>query len=356
MEKFDRVYIGTGPISVADSCHFSKENRKTLFIDDKAQVGGAWVAISIGDYGELEIGCHIWSYNKKVYRFLEEFFDLDLIDLTPQPYFLRGSLKLVYDQKHAITTLKSFGQKLSKGQVKSALKFLSNDPSARIPVIPKKYRYPRGGARDLQKSIATKIAANGFTTMLGRKVTSLKRNADLWELDLSNGEKIAAETVVLTATSAIEEIVMGDQKMSIEHKSTNYTHYHLVVKGNPKKPCSYVRVLGHPFIHRISEITYQLETAREQEETLYIVGVFDDQLPAGLSENEIAEKLISYLTQHGFIGSDNALIYAQKNKFETTYIPRDQRPILNALPNIELLATTDLIYGFHGRMEKWSIV
>lgn len=353
MEKFDRVYIGTGPISVADACHFASDDRNVLLVDDKARAGGAWVAIPIGEYGELEIGCHIWSYNKAVYDFLERFFELDLIELKPQPYFLRGNVKLGYDQKHAVTTLKSFGKRLSKGQVKSAFNYIRKDPSARIPIIPKKNLYPRGGARDIQQSIERKIETHRLITRLNSAVKSLRKIKENWELTFDNGDQLLTKEVVMTATSAIEEIEVDGQITNIEHTPIQYAHYHVVVKGKPKKPCSYVRVLNHDYIHRVSEITYQLEQNNKEDLTVYIVGVFDHKLPSNKSEIEIANDLLTYLTDRGFTTQENTLLYQQKNRFETTYISGHQRALVNAMPGLELMATTDLIYGFYYQLEKW---
>ena len=51
MEKFDQAYIGTGPISVVDACIADEAGKHVLMIDEKDQLGGAWVSINIGDFG-----------------------------------------------------------------------------------------------------------------------------------------------------------------------------------------------------------------------------------------------------------------------------------------------------------------
>jgi hypothetical protein len=103
-------------------------------------------------------------------------------------------------------------------------------------------------------------------------------------------------------------------------------------------------------------VTYQLENQQEEPITVYLIGVFDKALPTDRSDKEIAEDLHYYLIEQGFIQSKNALIYQQINRFETTYIERSQRPIVNDFPQLDLLATTDLIYGFHKKLADWSKV
>ena len=354
MEKFDRIYIGTGPISVTDALHHKAKSARILMIDDKNQVGGAWVAIPVGQYGDLEVGCHIWSYNKEVYQFLEKFYQLDLIDLKPQPYFLRGRTRISYDQKHGVTTLKQIGKYLKKARLGQAINYMRKDPSARFPIIAKKYRYPQGGARDLQQALVKRIDRAEIGIQLSTTVEKMNFENNEWQLMLSNGSEVKSKEVVLTATTSVRTIEANGKTLELNHKPLNYTHFHLVVKGKPKKPCSYVRVLNHPIIHRLSEVTYQLEHEQKEPVTVYLIGVFDKTLPKDMSEGEMADELHHYLIGQGYIQSENELIYQQINRFETTYIERSQRPSVAELPQLKLLATTDLIYGFHTYLKDWA--
>jgi len=343
-------YIGTGPISVIDAFHKKKAGKEVVLIDDKNQVGGAWVAIPVGEYGRLEIGCHIWSYNKKAYSFLEDFFDLDLVDLSPQPYFLKGKMKLTYDRKHLITTLALIGKYAAKLKFGTLIKELKVNPSARFPLFPKPYRYPRGGARELQDAIVKKIENGNLATQLNTQVVKLTQKKGGWVLHFKNGLTAESENVVMTMTSGIKEVVLNDRTIELEHRKLNYTHFHLIVEGDFIKALSYVRVLRHPYIHRLSDITYQL-TENKAGHKVLLVGVFDSELPENLNEAEVVEELKAYLIENGFLAGDAKIAYAQKNRFETLYIALDQVRELRKLDGLEVMATTDFIYGVHGRLQ-----
>ncbi|NOQ74033.1 MAG: hypothetical protein GQ574_18650 [Crocinitomix sp.] len=359
MEKFDHTYIGTGPISAIDACIKSKAGAKVLMVDEKAQLGGAWVAINVGHYGRLEIGCHIWSYNKEAYDFLQTYFDLDLIALAPQPFFIKGKTRLIYDHKNGLTTLKNSARYLKQFNFKKLGAYLRHHPAARFPLIPKKYLYPKGGARDLQAAIEKKIAASDIATAMQTKITTLNKVDNGWELHTDEGESYFTQNITLTTTSAVREINYQEKSIQLRHRYLNYTHFHIVVKDELLKPCSYIRVLDDKIIHRISDITYQLETKIDEGYSVILVGVFDaelDKLEVEGSEDEVATKyIVNYLVNKDFLAKNPSLAYTQKNKFETTYIAQEQVDAINALDeSINVMATTDLIYGVYFKLKDWE--
>ncbi len=358
MENFDQTYIGTGPISVIDACFVNSAGSSVLMIDEKNQLGGAWVAINVGDYGHLEIGCHIWSYNKKAYDFLQTFFDLDLIELTPQPYFIKGKTRLIYDHKNGLTTLKNSLGYLKKFDLKKLGGYLRHHPAARLPLFPKKYLYPKGGARDLQKAIEEKVANSTITTALQTQITTLNKLDAGWELVTAEGKTYNTKKITLTATSAIKEINYLGKTIQLTHRYLNYTHFHLVVKNELLKPCSYIRVLDDKVIHRISDITYQLETKVDKGYTVILVGVFDAELAefenAGDNDEKATKYILDYLVRKGFLDNDPTIAFAQKNKFETTYIAPEQIAEINNIDeSISVMGTTDLIYGVYFKLKDW---
>jgi len=358
MEKFDQAYIGTGPISVVDACIADEAGKHVLMIDEKDQLGGAWVSINIGDFGSLEIGCHIWSYNKKAYDFLEKFFDLHLIELTPQPYFVKGKTRLIYDHKNGITTLKNSFKYLTKLDFKQLGGYLRHHPAARFPLIPKKYLYPKGGARDLQNAVKNKVAESNITAAMQTQITTLNKLDSGWELISAEGKSYKSDCITLTATSAVQEINYKEQRIQLTHNKINYTHFHVVVKGELLKPCSYIRILDDQIIHRISDITYQLESKVDEGYTVMLVGVFDAELSKiGGEEDDavVTHYIVDYLVGKGFLAPEPTIAFAQKNKFETTYIPTEKIAAINALDDsIQVMATTDFIYGIYFKLKDWE--
>lgn len=355
VQVYDKIFIGTGPIAIIDACIASGTGEQILLIDEKDQVGGAWGAIPVGDFGKLEIGCHIWSYHKAAYAFIKDFFKLDLIPLNPQPYFLKGKLRIQYDHKNGFTFLKKTGRYLLRFDFKGLTDYTRTNPAARFPIFPKTYLYPRGGGRELQQAMVTKINETGVALCFNTRIVEITKSGDFWELKDGEGKVFISRAIILTSTSSIKTVRCGEQELALTHRHVNYTHYHLVLKGQLRKPCPYIRVLNHPLIHRLSDISYQLEKQADQDLTVLLVGVFDSEIK-GLDEKDVLTKITDYLVEGGFLQPNTEFLYAQKNSFETTYIPEDQLNKLEELDeNLTVLRTTDLMYGIHYALPKWKL-
>ena len=355
MDKiYDRVYIGTGPINLIDAYLRNNKGESVAMIDSKSRIGGAWVAIPVGDFGHLEIGCHIWSYNKKVYNFLKKLLDLHLVSLKPQPYFLNGSTKLIYDHKNLLLTSRRLTKDIFTAHFGSVVKFIKHDPSARLPIFPKTYKYPSGGARELQLKLEKLIKSTSTDIFLNNEVQELIYKDGIWTVKGEDGSFVKSKKIVVTATSHMKKIKYKDVVVDLNYSFLTYTHFHIVVSGDVKKKISYVRVLNHDHIHRISDITNQLKSTTVNE-TVLLVGVFDDKIAEWGSDEQAAKKIIEYLNQKGFLDASNKMLYFQKNRFPTAYIHGDQWAVINNLhPSIHLNATTDLMYGLHYKLRDWK--
>lgn len=347
------AYIGTGPISVIDAVFMQKKGEGVVLIDDKPNVGGAWIAIEVGEFGKLEIGCHIWSYNKKAYDFIQQFFELNLVRLNPQPYISKGNIKLTYDRKNIITTFKHTGKLMTKLQFGSITSNFRKNPAFRIPILPKPYLYPVGGARDLEKALIKKIEAEQLETRLNTRITEMVYTNNKWLLKMEDGDDLSSEKVIMTATSSVKKVRYNDSVLEINHRKLNYTHYHLIIDGAIEQPFSYVRVLNHDIIHRISDITNQL-IENEKGYQVILIGVFDDKLPNDRPKEEIVSMFTDYLKGRKMLATDSTVVYAQKNKFETSYIDPQQIKVLKEMDGLEVMATTDFMYGVYHKLNDWK--
>jgi hypothetical protein len=352
MKTYDYIVIGSGPIAIIESSILDAKKKTVLIVDDKKQLGGAWVTTDLGLYGRLELGCHIWSYNKRVYEFLNFHLDLQLIKLTPQPFFLKNNTKISYDYKNAFLTLRGLFKVLRKLNYKLFKDFVKL-PSSRVPILPKSYLYPKGGAREFQDSLIKIVKDSEIDIKLESRIQSLEKKAGNWTINMQDGELLSSKNIIMTSTSSIEKITTKQRELSITPSQVNYTHYHLVIKGNIDKSFSYIRVLDHDFIHRISDITYQLETNFDKDIFVLLVGVIDNKLDD--IKGSILLGIIEYLKKAMLVTPESEVVYSKKNTFITSYINDDQKSIINNLDDsLELLHTTDLIYGMYNRLPKWK--
>lgn len=337
-----------------DANFAAQKGQKVILIDQQAEPGGAWTSIQVGEYGKLELGCHIWSYNKKVYQFLEDQLALNLINLSPQPYLTNGKWKVTYDRKNAAITIKHLFSLLKRLQFKAILEFISQNPSARIPIFAKTYKYPAGGSREFQERLNQTITNSGITFKGETQVNSIQYKNKLWSCELNNEKKIIGKNIQLTSCSNLDSLIFEDKKITIPTDPVSFTHYHIVYKKQCLKPVSYIRIMNDKYIHRISDITYQLENSATNH-TILLVGVFEDALKKDGVEADNIHPINDRLIDLGYIDKDNEILYHQKNTYQTSHIPTATRDEINALdPSIQLVRSTDLIYGIRYQMRKWK--
>ncbi|MES2799869.1 MAG: hypothetical protein V4638_07620 [Bacteroidota bacterium] len=325
-----------------------------LLVDEKSQVGGAWGVTQVGDFGSLEIGCHIWSYNQSAYGFMQDFFKLNLIQLHPQPYFLKGKVRINYDHKNGIIALKNVAKFLFHLKIKELIHFLRKNPSARFPLFSKRYLYPKGGAREFQQAMIAKIEALRIPVCYNTALDEITKQDEIWELKAKDGTIFKSRTITLTSTSSIKTIYKDHLALELTHKLVNNTHIHLVINGPLQKPCPYVRVLDHTLIHRVSDITYQLENQIDSSSSVLLVGIYDAAMK-DLSEESTVQSILSFLKKNEFIDSKTELVFASKNSFATSYIDRTQVKKLELIDkSLNVLSTTDLMYGIHYALPHWK--
>jgi hypothetical protein len=160
--------------------------------------------------------------------------------------------------------------------------------------------------------------------------------------------------------SAIEEIV--DPEGKTHHpvlEDTEYIHFHLLYKDNGSKPFSYIRLYKDPVLHRISDITNQIQ----QSDSSYKIG--HKLVLAGIHATAFNEMGISATLEHtsrvlkknGYIHSSAELIIQEHNIFPSQYLQNETLTILkNNFSSIITRHSTNFIFGLSPRIKEWKTV
>lgn len=141
---YNSIYIGSGPLNIISASLESKQGKNVAIIEEKDHFGGAWKTINVGDFGDFEIGCHIWSYNKKGYNFMTEVLGIDLTPMDPQPIFMTKNTRIKYDHKNFYLNSKRLVGHILSGRFKETRAFIL-DPNSRIPIFPRNHKYTKNG-------------------------------------------------------------------------------------------------------------------------------------------------------------------------------------------------------------------
>jgi hypothetical protein len=251
--SYDRIIIGTSPLAITEAVFQKKQGNSVLNIDSKQRFGGAWTTIKHDGIPEVEIGCHIWEVEKNATSFLKKFFRLDLIPLKPSPRLYKNGLAIPYDLKMNISTSKYLLSKIAR------LKFNEIGPGMRTPanrftLVPSKYLYPNGGAKELHHRVKEKIEEENIETLLGTTVASIQITDQGCSISIE-GESVnlQAKNLTLTSLSNIKRIGFEDgTELLPKTKQVDYIHLHILATGSIPKRFSYHRLMDDDIIHRVS--------------------------------------------------------------------------------------------------------
>ena len=169
MKIYDRVYIGTSPISCIDSICHKLKNENVILIDEKTSFGGGWTSIKYEGLPYIEIGCHIWSIDKDVLAFISDFLKIPLKRMKPQPILIKNNLSIPYDWKVNIITLKKLFSNFFKYDFEAIKRDFSN-PAFRFSILPSKYFYPSKGATLFVDKIKIKLKEHEISYKLNTKI------------------------------------------------------------------------------------------------------------------------------------------------------------------------------------------
>src|SRR5262245_10249931 len=87
--SYDVLCVGASPLMMLEAMHHRREGRRTLIVESRDSLGGAWQYFSILGLPAVEIAPHAFTYNKKAYEYFAETLGMSLHALSPEPIYLR---------------------------------------------------------------------------------------------------------------------------------------------------------------------------------------------------------------------------------------------------------------------------
>ncbi len=328
--------IGSGPVSLFEALYQNKIGNKVTIYEAGNFLGGAWGVRNYEDGYELEIGCHIWDVDKGTYSFIESFIGEKLEALKPSPIIIIRNKKIPYDWKHNILIIKAI-----KHDIKA---FISGKKFIKPLLKPRKYKYPQTGSKHLVEVLLDRISKTDITFKLNHKVEKINSTAEGFTL-LSTKGKGSYNKVILTTFSDINSI----DRIELQKRAGFFSHFHLIIKGELDKSLSYARLMDHPFIHRVSDITNYSST----QNPVFAVGVFKEKLP-DLPKPELVEVIKRELVKMKWIKHDAKVLKFFDNDYATQSIDHNQINELNKIENLTILRSTNFIYSIGNNIERWK--
>lgn len=349
------VILGTSPLAITEAV-WQKSNGKTVInLDDKSVAGGAWTTIQHEGIPEVEIGCHIWEVEKGATDFLDRFFDLNLVPLEPQPRILKKGMSIPYDWKMNLSTGKYAASKLLRFRFNEFSEGMKS-PARTFTLFPRKYLYPKGGANELHTQVMRKIKSEQLSLSLNTAVQSVQLMKDEIQLHLRNGEVMRCDELVLTSLSSIKKITFEDGSVMMpETKQIDYIHVHLLMETSIPNAFSYERWMDDLYIHRVSDMTSQVEEELETNEKLLCVGIHAKQYHA-LDHETLLNEITQRLKDRKLIEPQAVLKSHGFNVFPSYYNPPAKLTEMEARSNgkIAVLRSTSFTYSFFNQAARYA--
>lgn len=339
-QKKNLFLVGTGPISMMKALLLSKKNPNAaiILLDSNPEVGGAWYSEHSPKGHEIECGCHIWSYSPKVYAYIEKELGVPLYFMKPTPLFIGKKIKLPYSTKNFIDSYKFITRSFFTGQWKKLN--LSKEPNYYWKIGGKRNKYPKLGSPELIHSLENKIkSSKNIEIRNDVRVLEIKIDGEV-TLKTNKGD-LKGDYVALTSVSEISRIESPNEEITVEQKRIDYIHLTLQLNKPLSKKISYWRLMNDPVVHRYTDISYQTKF----EENLILVGIKGDSYYK-MNEEELVNYNRDLMLKYGLISGDHTIENIKTHVFPTYYISGEVRNRINSIdPRIELLHSTDLIYG-----------
>ena len=342
---YDSVLVGSGPINIFEALYLRRKGQKVLIVDEHDRIGGAWATIRHEGLPELEIGCHVWDIDARVFGFLARFLGLDLRPLKPQPKILYGSLRLPYDWKNNALFFN-----------RAALPW----DRFRLSLVPAKYYYPSGGSAELMAALKRKLQEDGVDVWLSRRAARIDIKTDRNIVSTGNGEEISCNDTVLTSLSPVEEITARSHSFCIRCRPKQFIHLHLVYAGQLFPRFSYVRVYRDPIIHRISDITSQIARTDRIHHLGYrvlLVGVYVQPFHE-MSRSKLIATITHTLKQKGLLSEAATLVSSYDNVFTSRQLEQESFETIQRLaPAVRLRRTAyNFTYSIAEQLSRWKDV
>ena len=231
---FDNIIIGTSPLSIIEATSFIS-NGSVLSIEGTGDIGGAWSTMKYDNLPEIEIGCHIWSYNREVYNFLENILELNLVPLEPSPKIYTKNKFIPYDWKSSVVSLKEILKSISMLNFKR-LHQLRKSPAFRFNITSADYMYPEQGAKDLQRNLKRYVDLNSLSIQFNTKIKEVVVTNQTVQLIANDDSCFETKHLTITSLTDIEKVTFPDgTELRIEKNKMEYIHVHLLIKETRQK-------------------------------------------------------------------------------------------------------------------------
>jgi len=333
----------------------TKQGEKVLLIDEQNDLCGAWKTIKYNRLPEIEVGCHIWDIQKDTFRFLESFYGLNLSSLSPQPVLLSRGKRIPYDWKMNLLTTRLVLSRLSRFKLKTLSKELKS-PANRFSILPGKYLYPVGGAKEFSEKLKQKFSQYNIDYRLEVMMDHLEIDKSNVRIKLSNGDEIQSDHLVMTSLTKLKSVKLPEREtLYPETRDVRYIHTHIILDRKPSKAFSYIRWMDDDMIHRVSDMTSQVSDKLDSNQSLICLAIHEEAFDKDSMDN-IVKRGVQKLKEAGYLDNDSKAIDYEHNVYPSYYNDANNLWLIKEQSEgrVSVLHSTNFTYSFFNQVARYE--
>jgi hypothetical protein len=198
---YDRIYIGTGVISVLDAVHHSRLGQSVLMIDNGLGMGGAWRSLDAFGLHDVENAIHYLLPEREAVKFMRDVLGWR-VEKSPRKYRifalqLFGRVKVPYDSLVG----RAMGRALENGGTGHLLRLLAELPRAWREVAGEPRDpsyYVEGGSPEILSKTEKLLELSQVETEFATEVRRMRMDPATSDivLETSSGERRARAATI----------------------------------------------------------------------------------------------------------------------------------------------------------------
>ncbi len=353
---YDCIVVGSSPALLTEALYQSENGKKSvLIIEDQNCLGGAWGTMSLGDINDIEVGCHLIERSRKTYNFLIQNIGCSLVPLNPTPFKVKTTKHIAFDSlfisflrliKLVCISLFSYDPQQTPVEFKRTIRRF------RSILLQSTFLYPPGGSKELICQFKRLFSKFNINHILTTPCKDLHINAsNQVEIHIKN-KQITCSKVILSSGSKIQTIKSSTNTFSVPQKTRYFPHIFLIISDDNHR-ISYVELVDHPLILRVSEFTQYASNCNNKR---VISLALNTEKKWDEGNTDMASTLLSELHHLRILKPETSLIHYYWKIYNIMY--HDQ-PTLDKISNqfspaIETLHTVTLDGTFETHINRWK--
>lgn len=333
-----------------EAIYLANHGKRVTIIEKSPELGGAWKTFSHKQYNNIELGCHIWEYNKSSYKFIEDNIGIELKKLNPDPLFIKNNIKLHYNRKEVpvilLRTLKHIKEFNFYSLFSEGIYFLKNKLFFRKV----DYYYAKNGCNDLTLKLVSKIKNQNTIDLEHLEIKKIVSDNNSVEL-IGDNKSVKCDKLILPSNFELD-ININSEKLRLKVGFDKEIYHCFIVcnKSDLLSDFTYLRFIKHPIFHRVSNASFEEFKNQFPEKALLVVGV----LAKAVKKENINQLVLEELKNNNlYNGIPEEMFWKEykSKEYENSELRKVQK---KSGGKISYIDTSCLSNGIFKQLNRWG--